>query len=176
MMVLTAIGLLAIAGPEPTPATAQEPARLAETLRSLSVGEMRGLKVLDQPEAASSKPFANAAGEYISLADFRGQVVLLNFWATWCPPCLAEMPSLDRLAAQMEASSLADEFTLLAVDLDPNAERAKRFLKENGIKNLPFYRDETMSFSFEMAVSAMPTSMFIDRGGRIVARFEGAAE
>jgi thiol-disulfide isomerase/thioredoxin len=117
--------------------------------------------------------FLDGEGNVVSLADFRGQVVLLNFWATWCGPCRREMPSLDRLAVVV-----ADEdITVLALSIDAEGlEVIRPFYAERHITNLPIYMDQTSALSAAFGVSNMPTTLVIDPEGRVVGNLIGTAE
>ena len=91
------------------------------------------LSVFDQPREIPEIRFADAEGRGLSLGDFRGKVVLLNVWATWCVPCRQEMPSLDRLQAQLGG----DDFTVLPLSIDRAGLPAiKRFYEELGLRHL----------------------------------------
>lgn len=155
-----------------------EPADLRDRLTALTIGEMRGWTLHETAGEASAKPFVDADDAEMTLADFHGQVVLLNFWATWCGPCIEEMPALNQLATEIEASPMVDEFTLLAVNLDPNLDRAEMFLAEADLDALDFYRDASTEFAFEMMAGEpqMPSTFLIDRDGGVVGRYVGAAE
>lgn len=146
-----------------------------ERLRRGAVGQMTPLEVLDDPIAAPTGVFVDAAGEPLDLSRFQGRVVLLNFWATWCPPCLHELPSLDRL----EGALGGDDFVVVVVNTerrDPKALAA--FLENRGIpfQNLAFYQDRANVLPLALGVRVMPTSVLIDRAGRVVATFAAPAE
>lgn len=101
----------------------------------------------------------------VRLRDFKGQVVLLNFWATWCPPCREEMPSMERLYRRFRSRG----FTILALSIDSRGEEVVRpFVKSFGL-TFPIGLDPKMSVSGEYRMAGLPTSVLIDDGGRIVA-------
>jgi len=107
-----------------------------------------------------------------TLADFRGKVVLLNVWATWCVPCREEMPALDRLQAQLGGPA----FQVVALSVDQQGpEVAQRFFKEIGVKSLDFYIDRSARAAFQLDAKGLPVSILIDRQGREVGRKLGAA-
>ncbi len=117
--------------------------------------------------------FLDPSGKEVTLADFKGRVVLVNFWATWCAPCIRELPSLDRLQADMGGK----DFTVLTINEDrTGAEVAKPFLEKHGWKNLPVNVDRRLALSRALGVHGMPTTFLIDRDGRIVGSLAGAAE
>jgi len=128
--------------------------------------------------AAAPKPvpdlrFVDASGRSLTLADFRGKVVLLNIWATWCAPCREEMPALDRLQARLGGERF--QVVALSVDLQ-GAPIARRFYDEVGIKALPLYVDPTAKAAFTFNVPGLPATLLVDRAGREVGRHLGAVQ
>ena len=104
---------------------------------------------------------------------FRSQVVLLNFWATWCVPCKTEMPSLDRL----EAALGSDKFLVLPLSQDRIAvEKVRAFYDQIKITALPLYIDQTGASQRAFAVAGLPSTVLIDAEGRMVGRMVGPAE
>ena len=122
----------------------------------------------------SGKSFVDGAGGQRSIADFRGKVVLLNFWATWCAPCIKEMPSLDRLQAKMKGEGL--EVVTLSQDRGKKIDKAQTFFADNGWTHLDFYLDERSMVARDMGARGLPTSVVIDRQGNEIARLTGTAE
>jgi thiol-disulfide isomerase/thioredoxin len=109
----------------------------------------------------------------VSLADFRGKVVLLNIWATWCVPCREEMPALDKLETKLGGK----EFAVVAVNIDKGGpEKAASFLKETGATNLALYTDPSGKLFSVLKAVGMPTTLLIDREGREIARLVGPAD
>lgn len=128
---------------------------------------------IDPPLPAPDTVFLDAAGNKRSLADFRGRAVLVNFWATWCAPCVEEMPSLDRLQAKQGGS----DFTVLAISEDRGGVRvAQPFLEKLGVNRLDLHFDDRMALARAMEVSGLPTSVLLDREGRMVARVIGTRD
>jgi thiol-disulfide isomerase/thioredoxin len=111
-------------------------------------------------------------GRPMSLADFRGRVVLVNFWATWCGPCVAEMPSLDRLEAELGGK----DFTVLTLSEDRNPAVIAPFYEKHGLRRLKRYHDPSGALSRAFGIRGLPTTVLIDRRGREVGRIEGPAE
>ena len=128
----------------------------------------------DAPTPSPGLTFYNGAGKKIQLADFRGKVVLLNIWATWCGPCRREMPTLDRL--QVKLGGPAFEVVALSIDrAGPNAVR--RFYREIGIKNLDLYIDSTGETLLALSLSTVgiPTTLLIDPDGQTAGHLLGPA-
>jgi thiol-disulfide isomerase/thioredoxin len=136
-------------------------------------GGMQQFTLNTPPLPVPETRFFDASGKAVALADFKGRVVLVNFWATWCAPCISELPSLDRLQAAMGGK----DFTVLTINEDRNgAEVARPFLERHGWKNLPVNVDRRLALSRTLGVRGMPTTFLIDRDSRIVGSLAGAAE
>lgn len=136
-------------------------------------GEFRDLTLLDPPAPAPETRFFNDRELPVSLADFRGRLVLVNLWATWCPPCVYEMPSLDRLQGKLAGEGL----TVLAVSVDKQGlDIVKPFLRDLAAQHLEAYIDPRGKLAAALGMTAVPTSYLIDGQGRIVAVMEGSAE
>ncbi len=116
--------------------------------------------------------FNDAQGRAVTLADKRGRVVLMNFWATWCLPCVREMPSLDRLQAKFDKSVF--EVVLISEDRDPAV--IEPFFNRLGLTAMAAYHDPRSSLSRQLAVIGLPTTLLIDQGGLEVGRVVGPAE
>ncbi|SEA72720.1 TlpA disulfide reductase family protein [Rubrimonas cliftonensis] len=142
-------------------------------LEAARAGEMTKLNVGDAPKPRFETPFVDGDGAEVRFGDFAGKVVLVNFWATWCPPCLKEMPALDRLAGALEG----DDFAVVAISADRgDIDKPRNWLAENDIDHLRLYHDARQALSREAAVVGMPTTLLLDRQGREVARLLGDAE
>lgn len=143
----------------------------AADLAPLLQGDMRKL-VLTDPGAPLEATLFAADETPQALADWRGKVVLLNFWATWCAPCRKEMPSLDALQQELGG----DDFAVLTIATGRNPVPAiDRFFEEEAIRTLPKLRDPKQAFAREMGVLGLPVSVLVDREGREVARLTGDA-
>lgn len=127
------------------------------------------------PEAGASAPafeLPDITGKKVALSEFKGKVVLLNFWATWCSSCRAEMPSLNRLYGAFKNRG----FIVLAVTLDRREEPVLSFIAENSVL-FPVLMDKDKEVSFDQyAVLALPASFLIDRNGLVAERFPGVRE
>ena len=115
-------------------------------------------------DLAPDDAFVDAAGKPVKLSDFRGKVVLLNLWATWCPPCKKEMPGLARLATSVKGQPV--EIVALSIDKVTAADKAKAFIAENA--PLAFYQDATsvLPFKFKPPVQGFPATFVFDKTGR----------
>ena len=128
---------------------------------------------LDQPRELPDLHFVDGTGRAASLADFRGRLVLLNLWATWCVPCRREMPALDRLQAKLGGA----EFIVLPLSIDRGGlPPVKRFYEELGLAALGVFVDQSGAATGKLATTGVPTTLLIDREGREIGRLLGAAE
>jgi thiol-disulfide isomerase/thioredoxin len=130
---------------------------------------------LDRSHAGTAAPtvqFRDPDGEPATLADFRGKPLLVNLWATWCAPCVVEMPSLDRLA-EREGGRL--QLLALSQDIE-GREAVARFFEERSLRNLEPYLDDQMAFMTSLRISTLPTTILYDAEGREVWRMTGMAE
>ena len=103
-----------------------------------------------------------ANGENIKLSEFRGDVVMINFWASWCAPCRQEMPLLDKLYAKYSPMG----FTLLGVNVEEDPAQARRLLEEIPVR-FPILFDTRNEVSRLYQVEAMPSTVLVDRDGRL---------
>ena len=125
------------------------------------------------PEDLPEATFLDAAGKERTLADWRGKVVLLNLWATWCLPCRKEMPALDRLQREMGS----DRFQVVAVSVDRTGlAGAKKFLDETKAETLALYADPTARMATTLRAAGLPATFLLDREGREIGRLLGPAE
>jgi thiol-disulfide isomerase/thioredoxin len=136
-------------------------------------GAVAAFVVKSAPEALPDVSFVDAKGEARTMRDFKGKVVLLNLWATWCAPCRKEMPSLDRLQTELGS----DKFEVVAISVDRSGpEGARRFLDSIGIKQLALYAEPTARMGSALRAIGMPTTLLIDGEGREIGRLTGPAE
>lgn len=117
--------------------------------------------------------FLDQTGQQRQLREFEGKVILLNVWATWCPPCVEEMPSLNQLQAQLGGA----DFEVVAISVDRDLEDAKTFFAEHKINNLALYQDKGFDVVRQLYVkdypSGLPISVLYDRKGQELARLSG---
>jgi thiol-disulfide isomerase/thioredoxin len=124
------------------------------------------------PIPAPTISVVDLAGNTVSLSDFAGRLVLINLWATWCEPCLREMPSLERMQ-----SRLGDKITVVAISEDRGGSKTvEPFINKLGLKSFKTYLDPKSDAGRAFKVAGLPTSFLIDREGRVLGRVEGAAE
>lgn len=136
-------------------------------------GWMAQFTLNDPPLPAPDTELQTVAGEPVTLAAFKDKIVLVNFWATWCVPCVREMPSLDRLQASFDKK----DFLILAVSVDRGgAKVVTPFLKKHKIENLTPVLDKRMRLAGALRVPGMPTSFLLDRDGQVVGSLPGIAE
>jgi thiol-disulfide isomerase/thioredoxin len=131
--------------------------------------------MLDRSRAGSAAPataFEDPDGGPAALADFRGKPVLLNLWATWCAPCVAEMPTLDKLAAR-EAGRL--HVLTVSQDLEGRG-KVEAFFAKQGYRNLETWLDPQMALMTELKAGTLPTTILYDAEGREVWRVAGPEE
>jgi thiol-disulfide isomerase/thioredoxin len=126
-----------------------------------------GLADLAQSPAFS---FTNAAGQTASTASLKGKVVFMNFWASWCPPCRAEMPSLNELYKKLKDD---DRFVFLFMNEDDDKRKAVEYLKKNGF-TIPLC-NSAGEVPSEIFSGTLPTTIVLDKDGRIVMNHTGMA-
>jgi thiol-disulfide isomerase/thioredoxin len=106
----------------------------------------------------------------VRLSDFRGSVLLVNLWATWCPPCVVELPSLDLLQAKLGDRN----FRVITISMDRgDAAKIPAFLKERGVERLPAYWDKDYDIPRKWTYGGLPASFLIGADGRLIEKFEG---
>ena len=121
-------------------------------------------------EAAADATFTNVSGKAINLSSLKGKVVFLNFWATWCPPCIAEMPGINELYKQFSGRS---DVVFVMVDADGNLINSENYMKAHSY-NLPLYITAS-GLGSNLFTGTLPSTLIIDRTGKIVFRETGAA-
>ncbi|WHZ00598.1 redoxin domain-containing protein [Neobacillus sp. YX16] len=131
---------------------------------SQEAANMGGLKV---GAKAPDFELKTLSGDTVKLSDLKGKKVMLNFWATWCPPCKAEMPAMEEFHKEA-----GDEVVILAVNIDPHLD-VKAFVDENGITfPIPLDAEDKVNETYQ--VLSIPTTYFIDTNGNIGNKFIGA--
>jgi thiol-disulfide isomerase/thioredoxin len=126
----------------------------------------------ETPEPGAMVRFEDDQGQSRSLADFRGKIVLLNIWATWCAPCIKETPALDHLAAALNGA----DFAVVAVSVDRKGiDAVRKVFAERDVQKLPIYIDRSGEALRTVRAIGLPISLLIDRDGRELGRAVGPA-
>jgi len=161
--------------PAPGTSTIEVPQQLPRGpgANDLSKGHMAAFVFKKEPEPLPEFAFLDGAGAERSLADWRGRVVLLNLWATWCAPCRKEMPALDRLQQALGS----ERFEVVALSVDRGgAEASRKFLDQIDVKALGLYIDPTTKATSHLKAVGLPVTLLIDAEGREIGRLTGPAE
>ncbi len=141
--------------------------------KALATGTLAAFLIHPEPKPLADIAFQDAGGRALKLSDWKGRVVLINLWATWCAPCRKEMPDLARL--QQELGS--DQFEVVAISVDRKGpEASSAFLKETGADNLKLYVEPTTRIVGELQSAGLPATILVDRQGREIGRLLGPAD
>lgn len=141
---------------------------------ALATADFKAVPKLEEMKDRSAAPdftLSDPAGKKVSLKDYRGKIVFLNFWASWCSPCRAEMPGMDRLYREFKDKGLE----MLAVNVKDKRDDALRFMKELKI-SYPVAMDPEGEVGLLYGAWGMPTTYLIDRKGQVLARMWGPAD
>ena len=142
-------------------------------LMALREGDMRKLNFHNEAMVGSTVPFAAEDGSEMTLAAYEGQITVLNFWATWCAPCRAEMPHLSALQAGLGG----DDFSVVTIATGRNPRMAmEQFFAEIGVDNLPLHADPRQGLARDLGVLGLPVTLILDRNGQEIARLQGDAD
>ncbi|HEV7258630.1 MAG TPA: TlpA disulfide reductase family protein [Bosea sp. (in: a-proteobacteria)] len=149
----------------------------AKRMSPLARGEVAAVQVNAAPVPTPDLAFNGPDGAPTSLSAFKGRALLVNLWATWCPPCLKEMPSLDALQAGLGGA----DFQVVAINIDTRyLEKPKKWLAERNIATLPYYADPQAKVFQDLRtarkVEGMPVSLIIDPEGCELAILQGPAD
>lgn len=131
--------------------------------------------VLPSPKPVPEIRFTDEKGKPLTLAEFRGRTILLNIWATWCPPCRKEMPTLDRLQAKLGGPDF--EVVVVSIDQgDSGLFLVQEFFLEMGLKHLRIYNDATGEAARKVGSIGLPVTLLVGRDGKEIGRLVGGAE
>ena len=151
----------------------------AQIVDAAAVGELAALNGTGEGRGYADMAFKSADGTEMTLADFGGKALLVNFWASWCVPCREEMPALDAIATEYNS----DKFQVVPINLDIGAgglEKAQGFLDEGQFQNLPLYADNTFAafdrLKREAVAVGLPATLLLDPEGCELAVLQGPAE
>jgi thiol-disulfide isomerase/thioredoxin len=132
-----------------------------------------GFKAVDPPQQMGGLAFRDADGKSVSLADFRGKPVVLNIWATWCAPCVVELPKLDQLQAKAGPDTLA----VVAVNVDQkDPAKVRNFLLNRNMDAIKPYLNPEDDLPKTLAIKMIPISILIDRNGYALARADAPVD
>jgi len=141
-------------------------------LESMMPADFDKFVLHDEPRPFRDKTFQNADGEEIDLSTFNGGVTLVNFWATWCPPCLKELPGMEELQAEMGDEGL----TIVPISLDRGGlKKAGGFWKRKEFEAMGLYADPDKDLAQQMGVIGLPVSAILGPDGREIGRLIGDA-
>jgi len=135
---------------------------LAVAMLVLGIAGSAHGKMPDIGSVAPDFTLRSSTGKNLKLSEYRGQVVMINFWATWCAPCRQEMPHLNRLYEQYRKAG----FMLLGVNIDDNPKAAQAMAEQLGVR-FPVLYDTTKQVSQRYDVDAMPSTVIVDRDGKV---------
>ena len=141
-------------------------------LDSYAHGEMSVFRTLDDAPVQPDLVFTNVDGGEVRLSDYRGQVILVNLWATWCGPCVEEMPALDALQGLLGG----DDFQVVTISLDRQVTDAQDFFAQMELQNLPLIHDSSFASPGLVGAIGLPMSVLYDRRGREIGRVPAPAE
>ena len=131
---------------------------------------LKNLIIHKDPKKLEKINFINANKEIINLNRFENSLVIINFWATWCAPCIEEMPSLSRL----QANTLFNNLKIIPINVGrENVEKSKNFYKKLKINNLEMYFDKNVELANKFLLRGLPTTVFINKKGEEFARVIG---
>lgn len=180
LAVIVGFGLYAFNPSTDNPAVATTCTNSAKTVAAMKPfarGELAAFQPASTPKDLSKIAFKDKDGKDVTIADWKGRIVLLNMWATWCAPCRREMPALQKL--QVELGGEQFEVVPVSVDLGDDT-KPKRFYKKAKLDNLPFYADGTMkvfeNLKKQGLAFGMPTTVIIDKDGCSLGVLNGPAE
>ena len=133
--------------------------------------DIKNLVIIKDLKEYDNLTFINGKNQELNLNDYRGNLILLNFWATWCAPCKEEMPSLDRL----QANKKLDNLKIFPINVGQDSlEKATLFFGDLKIKNLDLYFDPPVTLAKKFGLRGIPTSILFNKDGLEFARIIGS--
>ena len=166
---------VAMAGPSAPPVTVlgQPDAPAGGAAKGVVAVGLDKFRSTEEPKPMPPLTFVDGEGRRVDLADFKDKLVLLNLWATWCAPCVKEMPALDRLQAQLGGPG----FEVVALSVDRGGkDQVQPFFQRIGVRNLGLYLDPASASMQSLSLRGLPTTLLVDPEGRELGRIEGAVE
>lgn len=154
-------------------AAASKPQETPGGYARFATGSMRALTVMDRPPPLMTRTIRDARGQETHLQAFTGQVLVVNIWATWCAPCMEEMPTLGALQRRF-----AGRIRVVPVSIDDEGHKmeAQQELNQLSQNSLPFLIDITRGILFDSAAAGMPVTIIYDAQGHELARLAGGAD
>jgi len=140
---------------------------------ALEKPNIKNLALSKNPKIYEEIVFKDSSGEDVSLDDFKGKLLILNFWATWCAPCREEMPSLDSL----QSNSNFDNLKIFPINLgQENLSKSDSFFKEIGIQYLDIYFDAPITLAKKLSLRGVPTTILFNKKGEEFGRIMGSID
>ena len=140
---------------------------------ALEKPNIKNLALSKNPKIYEEIVFKDSSGEDVSLDDFKGKLLILNFWATWCAPCREEMPSLDSL----QSNSNFDNLKIFPINLgQENLSKSDSFFKEIGIQDLDIYFDAPITLAKKLSLRGVPTTILFNKKGEEFGRIMGSID
>ena len=141
--------------------------------RALATGALAAFLVKKERKPVADAAFQNGEGKALNLSQWKGRVILVNLWATWCAPCRKEMPAL----AQLQTELGSDQFEVVAISIDrKGVEASAAFLKDTGAQSLKLYVEPSSAIVNSLQAIGLPATLLIDRQGKEIGRLLGPAD
>ena len=140
---------------------------------ALEKPDLKNLVLIKNPKLYENVIFMDINQKNVNLHDFKGKLIILNFWATWCAPCKEEMPSLDELQSNTKFSNLK----IFPINIgQENASKSESFFKELNIQNLEIYFDAPTTLAKKFSLRGVPTTIIFNKEGKEFARIIGSID
>ena len=144
---------------------------LTNNVFAKDVSEIKNIVIHKEPKVYDNVIFLDKNDKKLNIEEFRGNLILLNFWATWCEPCKEEMPSLNRLQVNEDLSNLK----IFAINISrENKKKVDNFFKDLNIKNFEPYFDSPTTLAKAFSLRGVPTTILLDKDGKEFARIIGS--
>ena len=135
--------------------------------------DLKNLVLIKNPKLYEDVIFMDINQKNVNLDDFKGKLIILNFWATWCTPCKEEMPSLDEL----QSNSSFDNLKIFPINIgQEDVSKSEFFFKELNIKNLDIYFDSPVTLAKKFSLRGVPTTILFNKEGKEFARIMGSID
>ena len=135
--------------------------------------DIKNLVLIENSKIYDEVNFKDKNQKNVDLADYKGKLIILNFWATWCAPCREEMPSLDSL----QSDEILDNLKIFPINIgQENLLKSEKFFQELNIKNLEIYFDSSITLAKKFKLRGLPTTILFDKGGYEFARIIGSID